>query len=281
MRKAIGVSLLILLIVLSACNSDKVSKEQETTDSSSTQEANKQKQLQDKDDNEQVVETKNDTNKQKDTEDTPEAKYKITDNWTIVPLDKETDEEIVLITIDDAPDKHALDMAKTLKDLDVNAIFFVNGHFLETPEDKERLKEIHEMGFLIGNHTYSHPFLPDLSEEEQKEEIVHVSDMVEEIIGERPKFFRAPNGANTDYTRKIAEEEGMILMNWSYGYDWEPEYQTKEAITDIMLNTEYLGNGATLLMHDRDWTAAALKDIIIGLHDKGYEMADPKLIKTK
>src|SRR5699024_12330989 len=95
----------------------------------------------------------------------------------------------------------------TLKDLDVNAIFFVNGHFLETDEEKEDLKEIHEMGFLIGNHTYSHPFLPDLPEEEQKEEIIKVNDMVEEIIGERQKFFRAPNGANTDYTEQLVKEE--------------------------------------------------------------------------
>jgi peptidoglycan/xylan/chitin deacetylase (PgdA/CDA1 family) len=42
--------------------------------------------------------------------------------------------KVVLLTIDDAPDKWALDMAKTLKDLDAPAIFFVNGHFIETNE---------------------------------------------------------------------------------------------------------------------------------------------------
>src|SRR5699024_11311745 len=65
------------------------------------------------------------------------------------------------------------------KELDAPAIFFVNGHFLETPEKKEELKEIRDMGFMIGNHTVTHAYLPDLSEEEQKEEIVELNDLVE------------------------------------------------------------------------------------------------------
>lgn len=33
-------------------------------------------------------------------------------------------------------------------------------------------------------------------------------------------------------------------------------------------------------MHDRPWTAEALADIVKGLRDKGYEIADPATIKT-
>src|SRR5699024_3049921 len=132
----------------------------------------------------------------------------------------EVDENVVLMTIDDAPENHALDMAHTLKELDVPAIFFVNGHFLETDEQKENLQEIANMGFVIGNHTYSHDNLNNLSNEEQKEEIVRVNDQVEEIIGQRPVFFRAPFGEYTDYAKDILKEEDMTFMNWSYGYDW-------------------------------------------------------------
>ena len=32
-------------------------------------------------------------------------------------------------------------------------------------------------------------------------------------------------------------------------------------------------------MHDREWTAEALKDIVEGLRAKGYEMIDPATIK--
>ena len=88
-------------------------------------------------------------------------------------------------------------MAKTLKELNAPAIFFVNGHFIDTVEEKAVLKEIHDMGFSIGNHTKTHANLKQISEEQQKEEILAVSDNIEEIIGERPKFFRAPFGVNT------------------------------------------------------------------------------------
>lgn len=208
-----------------------------------------------------------------------EPEYTMNEVWSIVPID-DADEEVVLLTIDDAPDNNTLDMAHTLKDLDANAIFFVNGHLLETPEKQDVIKEVHEMGFVIGNHAYTHQNLNDLSESEQREEIVGVNDLVEDITGERPKFFRAPFGENTDYSREVVKEEGMALMNWSYGYDWNAEYTTKEAITDIMINTELLSNGANLLMHDRDWTAAGLHDIVTGLRDKGYEMVDPHLIEV-
>jgi peptidoglycan/xylan/chitin deacetylase (PgdA/CDA1 family) len=190
------------------------------------------------------------------------------------------DEKIVLLTIDDAPDKNALEMAKTLKELNVKAIFFVNGHFLDTPEEGEVLKQIHQMGFPIGNHTYHHKSLKDLTEEQQRKEIIDLNDRVEELIGERPQFFRAPFGMNTDYSKQLAADEKMLLMNWTYGYDWEKEYQSKETLADIMVNTPLLRNGANLLMHDREWTSAALSDIVKGLQDKGYKIVDPALIET-
>jgi len=225
----------------------------------------------------------------KETDEMKSPAYEIDEeSSSVIPID-DADEDVVLITIDDAPDEHAIEMAQTLKDLDVNAIFFVNGHFLETEEEKEMVKKIHDMGFLIGNHTYSHPNLSEISPEEQREEIVKVSDMVEDIIGERPAFFRAPHGINTDTSREVIAEENMVLMNWTYGYDYFEPYMDKEKITEAMISGEapeididysLLKPGANLLMHDREWTNAALKDIITGLRDKGYEMVDPKLIKT-
>ncbi|MEH6987955.1 polysaccharide deacetylase family protein [Cytobacillus firmus] len=211
----------------------------------------------------------------------PEPQYKINEhNWSIEPINK-ANSKVVLLTIDDAPDKNALEMARILKKLSAPAIFFVNGHFIDTPEEAKVLKEIHELGFAIGNHTNSHLNLKSLPEEQQYKEIVDLNDRVEEIIGERPKFFRAPFGSITDYSRKIAEDENMVLMNWTYGYDWEKEYQSKEALADIMVNSPYLSKGANLLMHDREWTKEALEDIVKGLRNKGFTPVDPVLISTE
>lgn len=199
-------------------------------------------------------------------------------NWSFKPI-SDAPEKVVLLTIDDAPDKRALEMAKTLKSLNAPAIFFVNGHFLDTDEEKAVLKEIHEMGFAIGNHTQTHANLKDLTEEEQRAEIMQINDTVEAVTGEKPKFFRAPFGSNTDFSSEFVKSEGMLLMNWTYGYDWEKQYQDASALTDIMINSEYLTNGANLLMHDREWTASALKGIVEGLRGKGYGMIDPWTIK--
>jgi peptidoglycan/xylan/chitin deacetylase (PgdA/CDA1 family) len=211
----------------------------------------------------------------------PEPQYKINaNNWAIEPMNQ-ANPKVVLLTIDDAPDKNALEMARILKKISAPAIFFVNGHFIDTPEEANVLKEIHELGFAIGNHTYSHLNLKSLSEAQQYKEIVSLNDRLEEIIGERPKFFRAPFGSITDYSRKIAEDESMVLMNWTYGYDWEKEYQSKEALADIMVNSPYLVKGANLLMHDREWTKEALEDIVKGLKNKGFTPVDPALISTE
>ncbi|MBO1510581.1 polysaccharide deacetylase family protein [Metabacillus bambusae] len=209
-----------------------------------------------------------------------ETLYELNDvKWTVNPLNEDTEERVVLLTIDDAPDKYSLEMAKTLKKLNVNAIFFVNGHFIQTDEKKKMLKEIYDLGFQIGNHTMTHRNLKELTEEQQYEEIMELNSQIEKIIGEKPRFFRAPFGSNTDYSKKLIANEGMLLMNWTYGYDWEKDYMKEDALVEIMVNTSLLTNGANLLMHDRAWTNAALEGIVNGLMEKGYKMVDPATIK--
>lgn len=209
-----------------------------------------------------------------------EPLYKMNEvTFAIEPI-TDANPKVVLLTIDDAPDRYSLEMAKTLKKLDVPAIFFVNGHFIHTAEKQQILKEIHQLGFEIGNHTQTHADLPSLSPEEQKEEIVSLNDMIEDIVGERPTFFRAPFGRNTDDSKEIVLNENMLLMNWTYGYDWVQQYMSEEAIAEIMVNTELLQNGANLLMHDRQWTSAGLEEIVKGIQAKGFEFVDPKTIQT-
>lgn len=210
-----------------------------------------------------------------------EVKYKINrDNWKVEPLEGGI-EQVVLLTIDDAPNDFSIEMAETLQEIDAPAIFFVNGHFIADEAGEDKLRTLYEMGFEIGNHTMNHSNMGDISPEEQRREIVEMNDLIEEIIGERPRFYRAPFGVNTETSEAVIVEEDMISMNWTYGYDWEANYQNAEALADIMVNTPYLTAGANLLMHDRQWTLGALTDIVTGLREKGYEIVDPKEIKTK
>ncbi|TDL35186.1 polysaccharide deacetylase family protein [Jeotgalibacillus sp. S-D1] len=262
-------------LLLSACSADADSESSKDSEAVSGQAQESEKKPEEKE-----VEENSDVDKEEPAEqERVDPLYEINEaNWSVSPIG-DANSKVVLLTFDDAPDQHAVEMAHKLKELDAKAIFFVNGHFLDTPEEEEKLKEIHDLGFPIGNHTFSHPSLPDLTEEEQREEIVSLNDRVEEIIGEKPVFFRAPFGANTDYSKQVVKDEGMVLMNWTYGYDWEADYQNSASLADIMVNTEYLTNGANLLMHDRTWTNEALPAIVSGLRDKGYDLVDPLTIK--
>lgn len=278
MKKQLVYIIATLVLLLSAC-ADEGEKEttfKEKEDPATTEnEASDENSVTDEesadaeteDESEEIVE-----------EEVAENLYELDANWSLKPIG-EANPKAVLLTIDDAPDKRALDMAKTLKELDAPAIFFVNGHFIDTDEEKEMLKEIHEMGFAIGNHTKTHANLQQVSVEEQEEEILFVSNTIEEVIGERPLYFRAPFGLNTDFSKNLVQNDGMLLMNWSYGYDWEKQYMSADTLADIMVNTEYLSDGANLLMHDREWTADALKDIVEGLRAKGYDLIDPATIQ--
>ena len=257
----------IILLGLSACNNveEKPEVEKETEETTPVSQ-------------EPVVDEEESGEEEVVVEDS-EPLYQLNEaNWTLQPI-KDTKAKAVLLTIDDAPDRYAVEMATTLKELNAPAIFFVNGHFIDSDEEKANLKAIYDMGFAIGNHTQTHVNLKDSSEEQQREEILSVNESVEAVIGEKPKFFRAPFGVNTDFSRSLVQQEGMLLMNWTYGYDWEKQYMDAASLTDIMVNTEYLTDGANLLMHDREWTAGALRGIVEQLRAKGYDFIDPSTIK--
>lgn len=198
-----------------------------------------------------------------------------------ISSDDTTDEKLVLLTFDDAPYGNSLEIADALEAQGVSAIFFVNGMYMEEDEGFQVAQELHERGFEIGNHSHTHLNLSEQSEAVQKEEIVKTNAIIEEATGESPRFFRAPFGVMTDYSKALLEDLGMTWMNWSFGYDWESEYQEAAALTEITLNTPYLSDGANILMHDREWTAAATADIAKGLDDLGYTIVDPKLIVNK
>jgi len=73
-------------------------------------------------------------------------------------------EKLVVLTFDDAVKSHRTFVAPFLKDLGFGATFFVTYRWMEESENFmswEDIKEIHEMGFEIGNHTWTHRDMGD------------------------------------------------------------------------------------------------------------------------
>ena len=149
-------------------------------------------------------------------------------------------------------------------------------------EGRQALKEIADMGHVIGNHTLTHYSLDQVPDEETlRHEIIGNQDIIEEVIGYRPQFFRPPHGIEIPELEEILEEENMVAMNWSYGFDWDENYSNPATLADVMVNTEFLSPGANLLMHDLTWTNEAMPAILDGIQVKGYEFVDARDIATR
>lgn len=219
------------------------------------------------------------SSQQSSSEQVTKKLYHMTSDFRVEANDHSSEKSsLVFLTFDDAPDKHSLQIAQTLKAKGAHALFLVNGHFLDE-EGKAVLKEIYDMGFEIGNHTQTHQDLATLSYEEQLKEVKETSDIVEQVTGQRPRFFRPPFGSYNDNTLNVMKEENLYLMTWTFGYDWQEDYQTSQALQQIMINAPELSNGANILLHDRSWTADAIGQIVDGYAEKGYISVDPKAIE--
>lgn len=235
--------------------------------------------------------TDQDEDNNEDTENQVANYYIDPETSSVLPANEDANPDVVLATVDDVPRKlpetptSSVKEAHAMADRGIYGIFFVNGMYLQGEDGEEgqqALKEIADMGHVIGNHTLTHYSLDQVPDEETlRHEIIGNQDIIEEIIGYRPQFFRPPHGIEIPELEGILEEENMVSMNWSYGFDWDENYSDPATLADVMVNTEFLSPGANLLMHDLTWTKEAMPAILDGIQAKGYEFVDARDIATR
>lgn len=204
--------------------------------------------------------------------------YHINKAYRVVPNEEGTETKVVLLTFDDGPKEQEMidGLIDALDKHQAKAIFFVNGYRVET--HPELLKLIRDRGQVIGNHSWDHIDLKKESESEARKQVEDVQAIVEETIGERPRFFRPPFGSGNDQLHQIVEENNMIYMTWSNGsLDWDSKNKNKpEAVIQNVL--EQLHAGSNILMHELPWTVEALDSLLTQLEEKGYSFVDPRTI---
>jgi peptidoglycan/xylan/chitin deacetylase (PgdA/CDA1 family) len=182
----------------------------------------------------------------------------------------------VLITIDDGPSKYGRGMADTLIKHKAKAIFFING--IHDKNNKGNIKYELDLGFTIGNHTWSHPNLKkEKNLDTINKEIDKDTKLITDITGSAPKFFRAPYGVSDARVKAIIKKDNMIFMNWSgSAIDWESNTKDENIFLGNVMKD--LHPGEIILIHEHPQTAKYLDKLLTTLEEKGYSFADPNQI---
>ena len=101
----------------------------------------------------------------------------------------------IMLTVDDNPQIVTRSVVDYLKENKIPAVLFIEGARAE--KDRDSVLYAIRNGFIIGNHSYSHPFFSKLTYDECVEEIEKTEEIIEDIYKEagvkRPvKLFRFP-----------------------------------------------------------------------------------------
>lgn len=181
------------------------------------------------------------------------------------------DKKIIALTFDDGPHPNETNQVlDVLKKYDVKATFFIAGKHANWYS--KPLIRVNEEGHEIGNHTFNHPDISNLSKCQLEEEIIKCEDILVKLTGKKPKLFRPPYGSyNKDILEEIAKTYDYKIVLWTTvdAKDWQNPGANK--IADIITNNAK--NGDIILLHDyaTDNTVEALEILIPKMIDKGYK----------
>ena len=181
---------------------------------------------------------------------------------------EDTQEKNIYLTFDEGYEKgYTSIILDTLREKDVCAAFFVTGQFAR--ENPALLRRMANEGHIIGNHSLSHPCLPEISDEKIREELLELDRLVYGASGMHTTFLRAPRGEYSERTLALTNAMGYTNVFWSQAYvDWNDDVTAAQAFEKI---TSGLHEGCVLLLHAvSKGNAEALGDFIDFARKEGY-----------
>ena len=184
----------------------------------------------------------------------------------------EGDEKVLYLTFDCGYENGNTEaILDALKAHNAPATFFVVGHYLESAP--ELVKRMVEDGHTVGNHTYHHPDMSQISDRESfQKEMDDVAAAFKEITGqELAMYYRPPQGKYSTTNLRMAKEMGYATFFWSLAYvDWNQDSQPshEEAFEKL---TRRVHPGAIVLLHSTSQTNGEILDeLLTKWEDMGY-----------
>jgi peptidoglycan/xylan/chitin deacetylase (PgdA/CDA1 family) len=161
-------------------------------------------------------------------------------------------ERVVFITIDDGWSRDHR-VVKLLRRSRVPVTAFLIRDAASDPKQVRFYRALQRAGATIEDHTISHPFMPGLSESQQRTQICHTARAFGRVFGRKPSMFRPPYGAYNGATLRAAARCGMGAT-----FMWSAEVRNRRLSTD----DGPLGPGDIILMHFRPELYSELKALL-------------------
>jgi len=182
------------------------------------------------------------------------------------------DRRTIALTFDDGPDPARTPaLLDALGELGVPATFFVLGECADA--HPELCARIAREGHELGNHTYTHPYLPLQRSRSVADQLARTDAAIARATGVVPALARPPYGGRSPRNVRAFERAGKRVVLWDVNsYDWKgaPGADVAQRIV------ERARPGSIVLMHDggRDHagTLDAVKLAVPALRAQGYEL---------
>ncbi len=211
--------------------------------------------------------------KRKDTHEQPELGQKnieLINKYNGIALGNNQDKTIYLTYDLGYEAGYTSKILDTLKEKNVQGTFFITAHYLNTASDL--VKRMIDEGHIVGNHTVNHKSMPDLSDDELKNELLKLNQVLYEKFEYEMRYMRPPKGEFSERTLKLTSELGFKTVMWSFAYvDWNEDSQpsNEDALKKVTSNFH---NGEIMLLHATSKTNSEIMGQIIDeARAQGYE----------
>ncbi|WLR43498.1 polysaccharide deacetylase family protein [Bacillus carboniphilus] len=155
------------------------------------------------------------------------------------------------------------EMLSILNQNHVKATFFLEGRWAKN--NPQLVKMIKEEGHEIGNHSYTHPKMENLSFQSNLKELKNTNDVIQSLTGDQVKWFAPPSGSFNKETIQAADELGLFTIMWSVDtVDWQRP--APHVLIERVMNKVH--NGAIILMHPTSSTVQSLETLIMSIKNK-------------